>query len=334
MNMIEVDGLAKRFGDFTAVDHISFTVEKGTVFGFLGPNGAGKSTAIRMLCTLLRPTEGNARVVGYDIVKEQSQVRQHIGLVAEKIILYDQLTAEENLTLFGRLNNLPEEQIKQAIDKWLDRLHMEAWRKHRAGTFSTGMKQRINVARALLHHPNVLFLDEPTLGLDPQTTHAIHEFILELREEGITIVLTTHDMVEAETLCQQIAIIDQAKIVALDTTTNLKRLLSADNTTVIDVEIANLSESMLSQLKNLESIASVTQSDAYRVRIHTRNTDNITPILNGLNAMGASVRAINTVLPTMEDVFLHVTGREMKDKATASVPPARRHAWGRVSRVR
>jgi ABC-2 type transport system ATP-binding protein len=334
MNMIEVEGLTKRFGDFTAVDHISFAAEKGMVFGFLGPNGAGKSTAIRMLCTLLRPTEGNARVVGFDIVREQSQVRQHIGLVAEKIILYDQLTAEENLTLFGRLNNLPEEQIKEATDKWLGRLHMEAWRKNRVGTFSTGMKQRINVARALLHHPSVLFLDEPTLGLDPQTTHAIHEFILELREEGITIVLTTHDMVEAETLCQQIAIIDQAKIVALDTTTNLKRLLSVDNTTVIDVEIANLSEPMLSQLKNVESIASVTQSDTYRVRIHTRNTDSITPILNALNAMGASVRAINTVLPTMEDVFLHVTGREIRDKAAASVPSARGRGWGRVSRVR
>ena len=334
MNMIEVEGLTRRFGDFTAVDHISFTVEKGMVFGFLGPNGAGKSTAIRMLCTLLCPTEGKARVVGFDIVREQSQVRQHIGLVAEKIILYDQLTAEENLTLFGRLNNLPEERIKEAIDKWLGRLHMEAWRKNRVGTFSTGMKQRINVARALLHPPHVLFLDEPTLGLDPQTTHAIHEFILELREEGITIVLTTHDMLEAEALCQRIAIIDQAKIVALDTTANLKRLLSADNTTIIDVEIANLSESMLSQLKSLESIASVTQSDTYRVRIHTRNTDSITPILNGLNAMGASVRAINTVLPTMEDVFLHVTGREMRDKAAASVPSTRRHAWGRVSRVR
>ena len=334
MNMIEVEGLTRRFGDFTAVDHISFTVEKGMVFGFLGPNGAGKSTAIRMLCTLLCPTEGKARVVGFDIVREQSQVRQHIGLVAEKIILYDQLTAEENLTLFGRLNNLPEERIKEAIDKWLGRLHMEAWRKNRVGTFSTGMKQRINVARALLHHPHVLFLDEPTLGLDPQTTHAIHEFILELREEGITIVLTTHDMLEAEALCQRIAIIDQAKIVALDTTANLKRLLSADNTTIIDVEIANLSESMLSQLKSLESIASVTQSDTYRVRIHTRNTHSITPILNGLNAMGASVRAINTVLPTMEDVFLHVTGREMRDKAAASVPSTRRHAWGRVSRVR
>jgi ABC-2 type transport system ATP-binding protein len=334
MNMIEVEGLTKRFGDFTAVDHIIFTVGKGMVFGFLGPNGAGKSTAIRMLCTLLRPTEGNARVVGFDIVKEQGQVRRHIGLVAEKIILYDQLTAEENLTLFGRLNNLPEEQIKKATDKWLDRLHMEAWRKHRVGTFSTGMKQRINVARALLHHPDVLFLDEPTLGLDPQTTHAIHEFILELREEGITIVLTTHDMVEAETLCEQIAIIDQAKIVALDTTTNLKRLVSADNTTVIDVEIANLSEPMLSQLKNVESIASITRPDTYRVRIHARNSDNIAPILNALNAMGANVRAINTVLPTMEDVFLHVTGREMRDKAAASVPSVRGRGWRGVTRVR
>jgi ABC-2 type transport system ATP-binding protein len=334
MNMIEVEELTRRFGDFTAVDHISFTVGQGTVFGFLGPNGAGKSTTIRMLCTLLRPTEGSARVVGFDIVKEQSQVRRHIGLVAEKLILYDQLTAEENLSLFGRLNNLPEEQIKDAIDKWLDRLHMEEWRKHRVGTFSTGMKQRINVARALLHHPDVLFLDEPTLGLDPQTTHAIHEFILELREEGITIVLTTHDMVEAETLCERIAIIDQAKIVALDTTTNLKRLLSAGNTTIIDMEVANFTETMLSQLKSMESIASVTQSDTYRVRIHTRNTDNIAPVLSALNAMGANVRAINTVLPTMEDVFLHVTGREMRDKVAASVPSARAHRWGGASRIR
>jgi ABC-2 type transport system ATP-binding protein len=334
MNMIEVEGLTRRFGDFTAVDHISFKVGQGMVFGFLGPNGAGKSTAIRMLCTLLRPTEGSARVVGFDIVREQGEVRRHIGLVAEKIILYDQLTAEENLTLFGRLNNLPEDQIKEATDKWLRRLHMEAWRRNRVGTFSTGMKQRINVARALLHHPDVLFLDEPTLGLDPQTTHAIHEFVLELRGEGMTVVLTTHDMVEAETLCQQIAIIDQAKIVACDNTTNLKKLLSADNTTIIDVEIANLNEEMLSQLKNVESIASVARPDTYRVRIHTRDTDNLGPILNALNAMGASVRTINTVLPTMEDVFLHVTGREMRDKAAANVPSVRAHRWGGASRVR
>jgi ABC-2 type transport system ATP-binding protein len=140
--------------------------------------------------------------------------------------------------------------------------------------------------------------------------------------------------VEAETLCQQIAIIDQAKIVACDATTNLKRLLSADNTTIIDVEIVNLNEQMLSQLKTVESIASVARPDTYRIRIHTRDTDNLAPILNALNAMGANVRTINTVLPTMEDVFLHVTGREMRDKASASVPSARAQRWGRASRVR
>ena len=334
MNMIEVEELTRRFGDFTAVDHISFSIEKGAIFGFLGPNGAGKSTTIRMLCTLLRPSEGSARVAGFDIVKEQSKVRQHIGLVAEKLILYDQLTAEENLTLFGRLNNLPEDQIKQGTDKWLGHLHMDAWRKHRVGTFSTGMKQRINVARALLHHPDVIFLDEPTLGLDLQTTRAIHEFIRELGQEGMTTVLTTHDMVEAESLCQRIAIIDQAKIVALDTTANLKRLVSEDNTTIIDVEIANLNETMLSHLKNASSIASLMQTDTYHIRIHARLVGDIGPIMSALSAAGANIRAVNTVLPRLEDVFLHLTGREIRDKVAASVPSIRAHRRGRASRIR
>jgi ABC-2 type transport system ATP-binding protein len=180
----------------------------------------------------------------------------------------------------------------------------------------------------------VLFLDEPTLGLDPQTTHAIHAFIQELKGEGVTVVLTTHDMGEAESLCQQIAIIDQSKIVACDTTANLKKLLSVDNTTVIDVEIANFSEQMLSELKTMELIASVARPDTYRIRIHTRNADNLAPILNMLNGVGANVRTINTMLPTMEDVFLHVTGREMRDKATASVSSMRARRWGGASRVR
>ncbi len=334
MDMIEVEGLTKRFHEFTAVDHISFQVEKGEILGFLGPNGAGKSTTIRMLCTLLRPTEGNATVAGFDIVKQPARVREHIGLVAEKIILYDQLTAEENLSLFGRLNNLPEEQIRQGIDKWLDRLHMESWRKHKVGTFSTGMKQRINVARALLHHPDALFLDEPTLGLDPQTTRAIHEFILELGQEGITTVLTTHDMTEAAFLCQRIAIIDRAKIVALDTKGNLKRLLSDSDTTVVDMEIPNLSESMLSRLKEMEAIASVVQTDTYRVRIHTKGAINLGPIVGVITAQGGSIRAINTVEPSLEDVFLHLTGREIRDQAAERVPSARGHRWRRSSRVR
>ena len=335
MNMIEVEGLTKRFGDFTAVDHISLQVQKGEILGFLGPNGAGKSTTIRMLCTLLRPTEGSARVAGFDIVTEPGKVRAHIGLVAEKIILYDQLTAEENLSIFGRLNNLPEEQIRQGIDKWLGRLHMESWRKHQVGTFSTGMKQRINVARALLHHPDVLFLDEPTLGLDPQTTRAIHEFILELGQEGITTVLTTHDMKEAESLCQRIAIIDRAKVVALDTTSNLKRLLSEGDTTVVDMEISNLNESILSRLKQVETVVSLVQTDTYRVRIQTKGLNSVGPIAGIINAEGGNIRAINTVEPSLEDVFLHLTGREMRDQAAEKVPSSQGHGpWRRSLRVR
>jgi ABC-2 type transport system ATP-binding protein len=331
MSMIEVEGLTKRFGEFTAVDHVSFKVEKGEILGFLGPNGAGKSTTIRMLCTLLQPTEGSARVAGFDIVREPGKVREHIGLVAEKLILYDQLTAEENLSLFGRLNNLPEEQIRQGIDKWLGRLHMESWRKHKVGTFSTGMKQRVNVARALIHHPGVLFLDEPTLGLDPQTTRAIHEFIRELGQEGITTVLTTHDMTEAESLCQRIAIIDRAKIVALDTKSNLKRLLSDGDTTVVDMEIPNLSESILSQLKETESVVSLVQTDTYRVRIHIRGTNSVGLIVGAITAEGANIRAINTVEPSLEDVFLHLTGREIRDQVAEKVPSSRGHRWRRRS---
>jgi ABC-2 type transport system ATP-binding protein len=335
VNIIEVQGLTRRFGDFIAVDHISFSIEKGEIFGFLGPNGAGKSTTIRMLCTLLRPTEGSARVAGFDIATKPAKVRQHIGLVAEKLILYDQLTAEENLSLFGRLNNMPEEQIKEGIDKWLGRLHMEAWRKQRAGTFSTGMKQRINVARALLHHPDVLFLDEPTLGLDPQTTQAIHDFIQELGQEGMTIVLTTHDMNEAESLCGRIAIIDQAKIVAVDNTLNLKKIVSSQNAIVIDIEISNINETMLSDLKKVDSIASIVQSDTYHVRIQTRNTDNINTVVGALNLVGANIKTINTVQPSLQDVFLYLTGREIRDKVTASVPSARpRRFGGGRSRIR
>jgi ABC-2 type transport system ATP-binding protein len=334
MNMIEVEALTKRFGDFTAVDNISLQVEKGEVMGFLGPNGAGKSTTIRMLCTLLRPTSGNASVAGFNIVKQPGKVRQHIGLVAEKLILYDQLTAEENLRLFGRMNNLPEVQISEGIDKWLGRFAMEQWRKHRVGTFSTGMKQRINVARALLHNPDVLFLDEPTLGLDPQTSRAIHEFILELDKEEATIVLTTHDMVEAEAMCDRIAIIDQAKIVALDTTINLKRLLSDGDTNIVDMEISNLNDSIISRLKSLKAVASVTQTDTYRVRIHTKGANALGPLVSAITSEGVNLKSIKTVEPSLEDVFLHLTGREIRDKVADKVPSMRARRWGGRSRVR
>jgi ABC-2 type transport system ATP-binding protein len=196
------------------------------------------------------------------------------------------------------------------------------------------MKQRINIARALLHHPDVLILDEPTLGLDPQTTRAIHEFILELGREGITTVLTTHDMTEAEFLCQQIGIIDRAKIVARDTTRNLKRLLSDGDTTVLDMEVPNLNELMLSRLKEMDTVISLVQTDAYRVRIHTKGTNSVGPIVGAITTEGGNIRTMNTVEPSLEDVFLHLTGREMRDQVAEKVPSSRGHRWRRSSRVR
>jgi ABC-2 type transport system ATP-binding protein len=224
-NIIEVKNLVKRFGKFTAVDNVSFNVKKGEIFGFLGPNGAGKSTTIRILTTLSLPTSGEAKVSDHDVVHGQDQVRRRIGLVAEKVILYNRLTADENLEFFGSLYHLPKKVVHERTEKWIYKLHMDEWRKQQVGTFSTGMKQRINIVRALLTEPEVLFLDEPTLGLDPQTTHVIRTFLRELNDQGVTIVLTTHDMNEAEALSDTVAIVDHGKIAAIDTVENLKKLV-------------------------------------------------------------------------------------------------------------
>lgn len=259
MSTIEVDQLMRKFKKLVAVDRISFMVKKGEIFGLLGPNGAGKSTVIRMLCTLLRPTSGEARVAGFEIVKEAGKVREHIGLVAEKIILYDRLTARENLKFFGRLNHIPAKIISERTKKLLELVKMEKWADTLAGTFSSGMKQRINLARALLNMPDILFLDEPTLGLDPQTTRAIRDFIKEMNKEGITIILTTHIMQEADILCDRIGIIDQGKIVALDTPQKLKSVISEQGKTVFDLNISNPSPQIISQIKQLGAVSSVSQ---------------------------------------------------------------------------
>jgi ABC-2 type transport system ATP-binding protein len=234
-DIIEVKNLVKSFNGFQAVDDISFNVKKGEVFGFLGPNGAGKSTTIRMLSTLLRPTSGSAKVSGFDIVTEQAKVREHIGLVAEKIILYDRLTAMENLLFFANLYHMPKQEAKEQATKWLKALEMDKWANKLAGSFSTGMKQRVNIARALLTAPEVMFLDEPTLGLDPQTSRSIRNFIKDLHDHDVTVILTTHIMPEAEELADKVAIIDRGKIIACNTPANLKASLNKPNATLEDV---------------------------------------------------------------------------------------------------
>jgi len=314
---IEISHLKKIFGDLAAIDDISFSVKKGEIFGLLGPNGAGKSTTIRMLCTLSRPTGGSATVSGYDIVKHDNKVREHIGLVSEKMIMYDQLTARENLKLFGKLYNIPNDVLNKRIDELLGFVRMEKWANHRIDTFSTGMKQRINVIRALVNQPEILFLDEPTLGLDPQSTVEIRELIRRINaENGTTIILTTHIMVEAEILCKRIGIIDHGKIVALDTPANLKKLVSGTETTAFEIEISNLEPRMISSLQSLSSIKSLVQEDQTHLTVRANGNDSFDSIVDNLRKNGAKLLMVKNLEPSLEDVFLHVTGHEAREKVS------------------
>ena len=220
--VIVSENLTKRFNDFTAVDHINLEVMEGEIFGLLGPNGAGKSTVIRMLTTLSEPSEGTAKIAGYDIRNQSDEVRKRIGLVAEKLILYPRLSAVENLTFFGRLYGLNGSYLRQRIDDLLRMVRLEAFKNMPIGGYSSGMRQRINIMRGLLHDPDILFLDEPTALLDPQSIQFVHDLIRELNEAGKTIILTTHIMEEADRLSSRIGIIDHGKMIAVDTPAELK----------------------------------------------------------------------------------------------------------------
>lgn len=243
MQAIEADNLTKSFGGFMAVDHISFSVKQGEIFGLLGPNGAGKTTIIRMLCTLLLPTEGKAKVMGSDVVKEADEVRQRIGVVTEKLIMYDRLTPTENLKVFGKLYDIPSETLEKRIEELLKLVDLWDWRNHRVSDFSSGMRQRLNIVRAMLQEPEILFLDEPTLGLDPTTAHNIRRFVQQTNKKGVTVFLTTHYMDEADQLSARIGIIDWGKIIAIDTPKNLKESVSPD-ATLEDVFIKLTGEKM------------------------------------------------------------------------------------------
>ena len=331
MNAIEVHNLVKKFDGFAAVDNISFNVRKGEIFGLLGPNGAGKTTTIRALATLTKPTGGVARVAGYDVVKQDDEVRKHIGLVSEKMIMYDQLTAEENLKFYGKLYGISDDVLNKRIYKLLKFVNMEKWAKHQIGTFSTGMKQRINVIRALLNQPEVLFLDEPTLGLDPQTTREIREIIRRINiEENTTIILTTHIMIEAEILCDRIGIIDHGKIVALDTPENLKKMVAGE--TIIELDIPNLTNKMILEIKSLSCIKAVATENDTHVKIHASGDEAFDDIIDTIRKNNGKIRLVRNIEPTLEDVFLHLTGRKIRDKASEKVKISRR--YGMMRRIR
>ncbi len=226
---IETHGLTKNFNKFTAVDHVDLTVRRGEIYGFLGPNGAGKSTTIRMLCTLLTPTSGTAKVDGYDIIRDGNDVRKRIGLVSEKMIMYPRLTALENLMFFGRLYGIERKELRRKSEELLDMVKLTQFKDKLVGGFSSGMRQRVNVIRAILHDPDILFLDEPTTGLDPQSTRFVRDLVTDLRARGHTIVLTTHIMEEADELSGRVCIIDHGKVMSVDTPAALKNKYNTSN---------------------------------------------------------------------------------------------------------
>ena len=334
-NIIEVKNLTKTFGKFTAVDDISFSVKKGEIFGLLGPNGAGKSTTLRMLSTLSQPTKGTATIGGYDTVKNDMQVRKLIGIVSEKMIIYNRLTAKENLYFFGNLFNIPKDTLNKRIDELLELVKLTKFKNAQVGTFSTGMRQRMNVIRALLNMPQVLYLDEPTLGLDPQSSVEIREFIKKLnQEQGTTVVLTTHMMVDADLLCDRIAIVDHGKIIALDTSTNLKKIISGADTMILNLEIANLTPDMISAIKALYCIDSVTQETAAQLRIIVHGEDAFDTIVDLVRKRGGKITSMSNLQPTLEDVFLHITGHDVRDSVAEKVPMTNRRFGAPQARVR
>jgi ABC-2 type transport system ATP-binding protein len=302
---VEVRGLGKRFGDFEAVSNVTFTVNAGEVFAFLGPNGAGKSTTIKMLCTLSRPTSGSASVAGFDVTTRAKAVRRRIGLVFQEQTLDEQLTANENLRFHAVLYRVPRAEVASRIQHVLELVDLAERGDDLVSTFSGGMARRLEIARALLHTPDVLFLDEPTIGLDPQTRALMWEDVLRMRrEEGVTVFLTTHYMDEAE-YADRIAIIDHGRIVALDTPANLKSAVGADR---VDLVAAD----------NPAAIAALAAA-GYDVRptatgmtVTVADGEATVPAL--LSVAGVAVRHVHVHRPTLDDVFLRFTGREIRDQ--------------------
>jgi len=307
---IEVHELVRRFDQFTAVDRLSFSVQPGEVFGFLGPNGAGKSTTIKMLCTLLRPTEGNARVNGYDVMQQPARVRESIGIIFQDYSLDDRITAEENLRFHCMIYHVPANERKARIKDVLEMVNLADRAGERVRQFSGGMKRRLEIARGLLHHPAVLFLDEPTVGLDPQTRQNIWEHLHALRKrEGITIFMTTHYMDEAEN-CDRIGIMDHARLIALDTPAALKEGIGGDV-----VRLRAEDNAALADLLRQEYDLAPTEEQG-RLRFEVEQGDTFVPEL--LRRFPVAVQSVDISRPTLNDVFLQLTGRAIREEEASN----------------
>ena len=309
---VEVEKLTKCFGDFRAVNELSFNVSHGEVFGLLGPNGAGKSTLIRMLTTLVPPTSGTARIHGYDIVRSPNQVRQSIGVIPQAMTSDLDLSAEENMTIFAKLYGIPREKRRRTIQELLAAVDLTQWADKPVKMFSGGMRRRLEIARGLVHEPKIFFLDEPTTGLDPVSRVAVWEMLSQLKgERDLTILMTTHYMDEADKLCDRIAIVDHGKLVALDSPLKLKASIPGKN--VLEVSFSNVPPGWTETLQSLAEVAEVKAVDhVFRISSHNGPRTTV-ELVEAARRAGVSVTSLSVQSTTLDDVFVHYTGHQLRD---------------------
>lgn len=315
---IEVSGITKRFGPITAVDNVSFDVIEGEIFGFLGPNGAGKTTLIRILTTLLKPTEGGAMVACCDVAKEPEKVRREIGVVPQAMTSDLDLTGYENMDIYGRFYGISSKERKERIKYLLEMVGLTARADDLVAAYSGGMRRRLEVARVLVHRPKILFLDEPTIGLDPQSRHVVWDFLRKLREgDTMTVFLTTHYMEEAETLCNRVAIIDSGKIIAIGSPDELKSQIPGND--IISLTFENLSEDIVGRIKDLTFVHNVNIEDN-NLRIYVDNGAlNLPLLIDEIKSFGGKILSATIHEQSLEDVFIHYTGKSIREEEAKKV---------------
>jgi ABC-2 type transport system ATP-binding protein len=301
--MISVKNLTKKFGEVTAIQDLTFEVKEGEVFGFLGPNGAGKTTTVRVLCCLISKTGGEATVADYQVGKSSDslKIRKMIGLVPDNVGLYNDLTAYENLDFYGKLYEVPAARRKENIERFLKLLELWERRDARAGSFSKGMKQKLALSRALVHEPKILFMDEPTANLDPESSKTVRDFILELRKQGRTIFLNTHNLDEAQRICNRIGII-KTRLLRIGSPEELRESLAKPK---IEVRLAEVSEAMVSALR--KAIPNKIEASDNKLIIDVTDPDKENPVIvNAISSTGGRIREVSQIIPTLEDVYLQI----------------------------
>jgi len=317
MSTIEVNSIVKRFGDFTAVDGVSFKVEAGEVFGLLGPNGAGKSTLIRMLVTLLPPTAGSASINGFDVVKKADDVRRSIGVIPQAMTSDLELTVEENLIIFAKLYGVPRAKRNRLIAELIAAVELTQWADKPVKNLSGGMRRRVEIARGLVHEPRVFFLDEPTTGLDPVSRTGAWAMLEKIKSErDLTVLLTTHYMDEADKLCDRIAIVDHGELKALDSPLKLKTSIPGQNS--LEVSFSAVPAGWIDELQKLPEVQAVSSQDDI-FRISTRNGPATTlALMEEAARSGIGVQSLSVQSTTLDDVFVHYTGRGLRDELQAA----------------